>query len=68
MPSSNDPRLLRKPYHPAETMARMRAVPDDNEASASEVDTWIANLCAQNEEMTAGEEDFLNGLRRRTKA
>jgi hypothetical protein len=49
-------------------MARMRAVPDDNEASASEVDTWIANLCAQNEEMTAGEEDFLNGLRRRTKA
>lgn len=68
MSSSNDPRLLQKPYHPAETLARMRAAPDDNQAQPSEVDTWIKNLHSQNEEMTVGEEGFLKELQERLKA
>jgi hypothetical protein len=58
MPSSNDPRLLQRPYHPAETMARMRRIPDDSHDVKSEVDQWIANADAQNEEMTVGEEQM----------
>jgi DNA-binding response OmpR family regulator len=67
MPSSNDPRLLQKPYHPSEMMARVRSIPDRNNDPATEIDAWIKNLHDQNEEMSTGEESYLNELRQRTK-
>jgi hypothetical protein len=68
MPSSTDPRLLNRACTPAEALKRMRAVPDDNNDDPTDVAIWIANAKAQDAEMTAGENDFLNELSKRQKA
>jgi len=68
MPSSNDPRLLNRAHAPAEALKRMHAVPDDNDDEATKVAVWIDNANAQDADMTAGENDFLNELSKRQKA
>ncbi|MBR0866294.1 hypothetical protein JQ614_32210 [Bradyrhizobium diazoefficiens] len=68
MPSSNDPRLLKRAASPAESLQRMRAVPDHNDDAKTIVEKLIAAASAQDAEMTAGEEDFLRELDERRKA
>lgn len=68
MPSSNDPRLLKRAASPEESLQRMRAVPDHNDDAATVVAQLIAAASAQDAEMTAGEEDFLRELDERRKA
>ena len=68
MPSSNDPRLLKRSFSPTESLIRMRSVPDHNDDSATIVTQLISNATAQDVEMTAGEAEFLVELDARRKA
>jgi len=68
MPSSNDPRLLKRAADATDVLKRMHAVPDDNNDLPTDVAQLIANASAQDTEMTAGEDDFLRELDLRRKA
>jgi hypothetical protein len=63
--SSNDPRLLKRGYSAAEAVRSMLSVPDHNDDIPTDVTRLIAALDAQDAEMTAGENEFLDELTQR---
>jgi hypothetical protein len=67
MPSADDPRLLAPLKVAGNAVDRERNVRDDNSASKTDEQIWLAAAAEQNDEISTLEEKYLDELRRRAK-